>query len=133
MDFTFLQNGPQLVRTAFGTAANQVSTAVADVSHVRRSSCHTGQDCTSGSCKSGVCAAPTCTDRISNGDEVDVDYGGSCAVCSKACATSPLCVIGFIPINEGDHHLRLSYLHDWGAIFDVVADRTTYFAGDTLA
>jgi hypothetical protein len=96
--------------------------------------CHTGQDCTSGRCTSGTCAAPTCTDGIANGTELGVDCGGSCAAaCGKSCATSPLCVIGFIPIDEGDNHLRLSYLHSWGSIFDVVADRTTYFAGDTLA
>lgn len=52
----------------------------------------------------------TCTDGIANGTELGVDCGGSCAAArGKSCATSPLCVIGVIPINEGDNHLRLSY------------------------
>ncbi|MCO4763393.1 MAG: hypothetical protein KC502_17885 [Myxococcales bacterium] len=45
--------------------------------------CKAGADCTSGTCdtsaKDPVCIpAPTCTDKKMNGDETDVDCGGSC-------------------------------------------------------
>jgi len=42
--------------------------------------CRTGFDCTSGVCDpSGKCAAPACDDQVLNGDETDLDCGGSCS------------------------------------------------------
>src|SRR5690606_8556033 len=33
------------------------------------------------SCKGGFCAQPSCEDRIHNGNESDIDRGGSCDPC----------------------------------------------------
>jgi len=58
--------------------------------------CGKAGDCTSGVCDavSGLCAAPTCTDKVKNGSETDVDCGGSvCSACAlgKGCAASADC------------------------------------------
>jgi len=63
--------------------------------------CTTGTDCQSGFCTASVCAAPppTCTDGAKDGQETDVDCGGTvCAPCDpgKACVrpvdcTSDVC------------------------------------------
>ncbi len=58
--------------------------------------CATGEACAiGGDCDSGVCdgvtmqcSAPTCTDSTTNGDETDVDCGGSCP---NACGTGDTC------------------------------------------
>ncbi|MEY3015680.1 MAG: hypothetical protein RIT45_4415, partial [Pseudomonadota bacterium] len=55
--------------------------------------CKQGTDCKSGLCNDGaspaVCApAPTCTDGSKNGDETDVDCGGSCP---DACKDDKVC------------------------------------------
>ncbi len=48
--------------------------------------CNSGVDCGSGSCTTapgGKCQPASCTDRVKNGDEVDVDCGGpSCGPCA---------------------------------------------------
>lgn len=68
--------------------------------------CNVDDDCTSGLCKSGVCKPPpsppppppepTCTDGSKNGDEADVDCGGSCSPCGlgKACRAANDCTSG---------------------------------------
>ncbi|TKC95263.1 hypothetical protein E8A74_47165 [Polyangium fumosum] len=55
--------------------------------------CLTATDCASGICSGPmgnmVCAALDCTDGTKNGDETDVDCGGSCSGCAdtKSCVT----------------------------------------------
>src|SRR5205823_3728276 len=45
--------------------------------------CSLATDCSSGNCSAGVCAPPAngCTDGVKDGNETDVDCGGSCAKC----------------------------------------------------
>ena len=49
---------------------------------VAGSGCTSGSDCASGVCvasnNGGACAAASCTDLVKNGDESDIDCGGSC-------------------------------------------------------
>lgn len=69
--------------------------------------CGQGTDCASGACEAGVCVdPPTCTDGRKNGDESDVDCGGSCAAgagatCAtgKGCASGPDCKSGLCEGN----------------------------------
>ena len=44
-------------------------------------------------CTDGRCAAPACADGVQNGDETDVDCGGSCGACAEgdACAAPADC------------------------------------------
>jgi hypothetical protein len=60
-------------------------------------SCKVTQDCVKGDvCINSVCNPPpaTCTDKSKDGDETDVDCGGSCPQCAdgKACAAAKDCV-----------------------------------------
>jgi hypothetical protein len=52
--------------------------------------CGLNSDCASHLCNSnlGTCAVPSCSDGIQNGDETDIDCGGSCS----GCATGQHCV-----------------------------------------
>jgi len=43
--------------------------------------CLVPRDCPSGVCARGLCAAPSCSDCVRNGDETEVDCGGSCGPC----------------------------------------------------
>ncbi len=43
--------------------------------------CKDNTDCASLLCSNGVCTAAGCKDGVKNGDELDVDCGGSCAIC----------------------------------------------------
>src|SRR5690606_7995571 len=43
--------------------------------------CQTGGDCVNEVCTDGICQAAECVDETLNGDETDVDCGGSCARC----------------------------------------------------
>jgi hypothetical protein len=43
--------------------------------------CASASDCDGGECKSGVCVPATCTDGQKDGNETDVDCGGSCPAC----------------------------------------------------
>ena len=52
--------------------------------------CVANSDCLSGVCKSNVCQAAVCTDRVLNGNETDVDCGGSC---TAKCAPTKKCVL----------------------------------------
>ena len=46
--------------------------------------CGANSDCVSGLCNtSGVCAAVSCTDGMKNGNETDVDCGGTCPGCAN--------------------------------------------------
>ncbi len=60
--------------------------------------CLTGADCTSGVCGDDtLCAAPSCTDGLLNGDESDADCGGAtCEGCptDAACVTNSDCASG---------------------------------------
>ena len=53
--------------------------------------CYGDTDCESGFCNSTtmLCATPTCMDTFTNGDETDVDCGGSCAA---TCDTGEGCI-----------------------------------------
>ncbi|MEW5847248.1 MAG: fibrinogen-like YCDxxxxGGGW domain-containing protein [Myxococcota bacterium] len=87
--------------------------------------CRTGADCESRVClissgeEWGICQAPACTDGVRNGDETDVDCGGSCGVCAlgQTCRVDadceldtcqqglcvlPLCVNGLRDLLEVD-------------------------------
>jgi len=50
--------------------------------------CGSSPDCSSGVCKENTCRAAACDDLVENGNETDVDCGGSS--CSK-CATGKFC------------------------------------------
>ncbi len=61
--------------------------------------CVANPDCTSGVCNttSHTCAAASCSDTTKNGDESDIDCGGSCptkCALSKGCAATTDCVTG---------------------------------------
>ncbi|MCL2779035.1 MAG: hypothetical protein FWD73_13620 [Polyangiaceae bacterium] len=53
--------------------------------------CAAGDECESGVCADGVCQDPTSTDGVQNGDETDVDCGGTTA---PPCADGLNCVAG---------------------------------------
>jgi alpha-tubulin suppressor-like RCC1 family protein len=48
--------------------------------------CIDGAGCPSGVCDKGACAAASCNDKLKNGDETDVDCGGSCPGCANGLA-----------------------------------------------
>jgi hypothetical protein len=66
--------------------------------------CGTGADCTgnadciSNGCVGGKCAVPTCSDKVQDGNETDVDCGGAtaCLRCASAkkCQTDSDCASG---------------------------------------
>jgi hypothetical protein len=64
--------------------------------------CKLGGDCQSGVCGgtdggTGTCTAPSCTDKVKNGTETDIDCGGTCATkCDnqKACKVAADCKSG---------------------------------------
>ncbi len=51
--------------------------------------CNEDADCTNNNCVANKCTDPTCTDSKKNGDETDVDCGGSCP---NACDQGKLCL-----------------------------------------
>ncbi len=63
--------------------------------------CKKNSDCTTDYCENGICKnktegceiTPTCTDQVRNGDETDVDCGGSCKQCNngKRCTLDSDC------------------------------------------
>lgn len=65
--------------------------------NVRLGGCTAPSECPSGVCSGGTCQAPACTDTVENGDETDVDCGGSCpAKCldGKGCIGQGDCASG---------------------------------------
>ena len=58
--------------------------------------CTSGGDCQSLACSANQCVASSCTDTIKNGDETDVDCGGSCAKCNpgQTCKVANDCASG---------------------------------------
>jgi hypothetical protein len=52
-----------------------------------------GSDCASSKCVGNICTAPTCDDNIKNGNETDIDCGGSCISCSddSSCSVNQDC------------------------------------------
>ncbi len=58
--------------------------------------CTTHEDCSSGVCTSDICQIPACDDATRNGDETDVDCGGSCSECAvgEGCEAGADCVTG---------------------------------------
>jgi len=56
--------------------------------------CALPSDCASGNCAQGLCAEASCSDTSHDGDETDVDCGGSCAPCvaNQGCETGSDCV-----------------------------------------
>jgi len=58
--------------------------------------CAVGTDCQSAICTNVVCQAPTCTDLALNGNETDVNCGGSCSPCAQGrhCAVNGDCSTG---------------------------------------
>jgi hypothetical protein len=60
--------------------------------------CNTGSQCLSGVCAANACAAASCTDGVSNGDETDTDCGGlACPACANdgGCLLDADCTSGF--------------------------------------
>jgi hypothetical protein len=55
--------------------------------------CASSEECVSGVCQDGKCQAASCTDQTKNGDEVDVDCGGSCGACGfgQVCSDASDC------------------------------------------
>ena len=59
--------------------------------------CKAGADYTSTTCQAGKCVPPTCTDKVKDGQETDVDCGGpSCVACptGDACLAMTDCLNG---------------------------------------
>lgn len=58
--------------------------------------CFLADGCASGVCAEGKCATPTCQDGILNGQETDMDCGGSCGPCAntKKCGGNGDCQSG---------------------------------------
>ncbi len=60
--------------------------------------CYTRIDCSSSVCDriAGTCSVPTCDDEVENGDEADVDCGGTCPSCDdgEACDADEDCLSG---------------------------------------
>jgi hypothetical protein len=59
-------------------------------------------DCVSGVCVSNICQVPSCTDVVKNGDETDVDCGGTCpgkCAAGKACSVPADCQAGVCTNN----------------------------------
>ncbi|MCL2778335.1 MAG: hypothetical protein FWD73_10050 [Polyangiaceae bacterium] len=58
--------------------------------------CEQNSDCVSQHCNKAQCVAASCTDGVKDGDETDVDCGGSCSPCamSQKCATNADCSDG---------------------------------------
>jgi len=68
--------------------------------------CKAATDCKSGVCdpKTGLCLAPTCTDKVKNGDETDTDCGGkTCPTCAnkKKCKANADCASGLCDPKTG--------------------------------
>jgi len=55
--------------------------------------CAMGTDCQSAICTNVVCQPPSCTDLALNGDETDLNCGGSCSPCAqgRTCANDDDC------------------------------------------
>jgi hypothetical protein len=70
------------------TGSNPACAACADLD-----ACLLAADCASNSCVNSVCLPPSCDDDAHNGDETDVDCGGSCAPClpGGGCAAQTDC------------------------------------------
>ncbi len=92
-------------------AASGTSTVSASSGGACTQSCADGAPCTSdamcadGYCptKTKVCTMPTCSDGVQNGDESDVDCGGSCpdgCAVGLSCNTSADCAAG-IAVTQG--------------------------------
>lgn len=60
-----------------------------------------GAACPTGLCFSGMCFSETCFDMVQDGDETDVDCGGSCPPCAtgKKCRTNTYCISGVCNAN----------------------------------
>lgn len=83
-----IKNGTETAIDCGGTACNKCAIGL---------TCATANDCLSATCTGGLCvpAPATCTDRIKNGNETDVDCGGpTCNVCSigQICLAARDCV-----------------------------------------
>jgi hypothetical protein len=78
-----VHNGDETAVDCGGPAPNCVRCA-------NGQACDGPSDCASGICTGNVCQAPSCTDGARNGDETDVDCGGSC----PGCGLGKLCDAG---------------------------------------
>ena len=68
-------------------------------------SCEEDSDCLSNYCdlKEGVCKKPSCDDNVKNGDESDIDCGGSCKPCEKgkSCNSDDDCITRNCDVENG--------------------------------
>jgi hypothetical protein len=55
--------------------------------------CKGAGDCLSHVCTGGLCQPPTCSDAITNGNETDVDCGGTCDALGHTCAANKHCAV----------------------------------------
>ncbi len=98
-------------------------------------SCLSNSDCTSGYCNSDyLCATPSCTDGVKNGNETGIDCGGgTCPACAlnETCVTDSDCASGFcnttvsqcqVDMNKDSNH---NGIPDWW--------ETKYFGCPTCA
>ncbi len=84
---------PVFPPTAAGSTCNQNGGTVCDGAG-NCVQCLTNADCASGVCTAmSTCAAPSCTDGLQDGNETDVDCGGTCPVCATGqhCAVPADC------------------------------------------
>jgi hypothetical protein len=82
-----LQNGNETDVDCGGGACPACATGLA---------CTVAADCENDVCTGNICQAPKCTDAAKNGDETDVDCGGSCPKCAdkQTCISAGDCVSG---------------------------------------
>ena len=73
-----------------GQSSSSGDVSLVDVEQETSSECIDGSTCDSGVCDTatGACQDPTCEDGVHNGDEADVDCGGSC---NDACQNGSAC------------------------------------------
>ena len=71
-----------------------------DVKCAAGESCNQDGDCESGVCTGGTCAAPTCDDGVQNGDETDVDCGGSCVSWQHQHKTCKIIYLAWLGSNQ---------------------------------
>jgi hypothetical protein len=83
--------------TMNGTETDVDCGGTCDLQNLRCASgkrCLGNNDCSSLVCNLGICAAPSCSDGVQNGNETDVDCGGACDLQNLRCSNSAHCLVG---------------------------------------
>jgi hypothetical protein len=92
---TCSNGAPQVANVATGTKCMANNGAVCD-GNGTCVACNVDADCSDAAkphCDTNKCVPATCTDKVKNGDETDVDCGGACAACAdgKVCSVPADC------------------------------------------